>query len=95
MGGLNMRQRIVVVIGFGAGLYFVGGWITGGSRAATGWTSYAPLSAGSPNLGDPWLHPWVRLLVWLTVVAVWVVSSAALLRSTRSPRVQGSSDLDP
>ena len=95
MGNFNMRQRIVVVIGFGAGLYFVGNWITGRGKAVTGWSSYGPLSVSSPNLGEPWLHPWVRLVIWLTVVAVWVLGSVVLLRSTRSPRAQGSSDLDP
>jgi len=95
MGRLNMRQRTVVVIGFGAGLYFVGSWITGGGRAVTGWSSYAPLSAGPPSLGGPWLHPWVRLVIWLTLVAVWVSGSVVLLRTSRSPRAQGSSDLDP
>jgi hypothetical protein len=27
------------------------------------------------------LHPWVRMMVWLVLTAVWVLASVALLRS--------------
>lgn len=94
MGNLNMRQRIVVVIGFGAGLYFVGSWITSRGRPATGWTSYAPLSASPPNLGEPWLHPWVRLVIWLALVLFWVLGSVVLLRSPRPSNAESSSELN-
>src|SRR5450756_2350469 len=91
MGKLNMRQRLVVVIGFGAGLYFVGSWITTRGRVVTGWSSYAPLSVNSPQLGEPWLHPWVQLVIWLALVSIWVLGSMVLLRPPRSSSAEGSS----
>lgn len=27
------------------------------------------------------LHPWVRLLIWLALTTIWVVTSAFLLRT--------------
>jgi hypothetical protein len=80
--GLNIHQRIILVIGLGAAIFFFGGWVT--TRGAlTGWVAYAPLSntANFPNMG---LHPWVRLLIWLALILVWLVFSVAVLRSPSS-----------
>jgi len=75
----NARQRIVVVIGLGIALYFFGGWITT-RDTVTGWVAYAPLS-NSVNFPGAGLPPWARLLIWLALILVWMVSSLALLRT--------------
>jgi len=87
-----MRQRVVVVIGFGAGLYFFGSWITSRGGTATGWTSYAPLSINQPIPPGSGLHPWVRLVIWLVLILVWVLSSVYLLRSPRPSRVENPTE---
>ena len=38
--------------------------------------------------GPGGLHPWVRLIVWLVLILVWVVASVVLLRSP-SPGADG------
>lgn len=85
-GALNVRQRVVVIVGLGAGLYFFGSWLTTrGEGGSSGWVAYAPLS-GAVNASDlpgPGLHPWVRLLIWLALTAVWVVVGVGLLRQRR------------
>jgi hypothetical protein len=81
--GFNRAQRVVMVVGLGVGLYALGGWITTrGTLGASGWVAYAPLTntLNSPD-GISGLHPWVRLLIWLLLILVWVVASAFLLRS--------------
>jgi len=80
----NMAQRLVVVFGLGAAFYLIGGWVTS-LNSATGWVGYAPLSTGSFTYGSaPFLggfHPWVRFVIWLVLIAVWVGISLTLLRS--------------
>lgn len=89
-----MHQRVVVVIGLGIGLYFFGGWVTTRDGFRTGWVAYAPLSnaVNTANLRGPGLHPWVRLLIWLALIAVWVVVGVLLLRSR--PAQDSSSPAD-
>ena len=81
--GLNKQQGIVIVIGLGVGLYFFGGWITSRGEVGSGWVAYAPLSnaVNTADLPGPGLHPWVRLLIWLVLIAIWVVIGVLLLRS--------------
>jgi heme/copper-type cytochrome/quinol oxidase subunit 1 len=90
----NVRQRVVIVIGLGVGLSFVGGWLTTRGGGGTGWIAYAPLStavnvAGQPG---PGLHPWVRLLIWLALIVVWMVIGVALLRSRTAQESSGAVD---
>jgi hypothetical protein len=75
----NSRQRLVVVIGLGVALYFFGGWITT-RDTFSGWVAYAPLS-NTMNVPGSGLHPWVRLLIWLALILVWIVASVVLLRT--------------
>ncbi|HEV3267401.1 MAG TPA: hypothetical protein VGZ68_03285 [Acidimicrobiales bacterium] len=86
---LNHSQRIVAVVGAGLALYFFGAWaMTWGLRGFTGWTGYAPLNNTSSStfttstqyLG-PGLHPWVRLVIWLILTAVWTGFALVVLRS--------------
>ncbi len=76
----NNAQRVVLVVGAGVALYVVGLWLTGlGSHLPTGWVGYAPLGSGLAIGG---LHPWVRLLIWIAVVATWVTFSVTVLRTS-------------
>jgi hypothetical protein len=84
-GKWNRGQRVVLVVGLGVALYFFGGWFTTrGTGAQHGWVAYAPLSNtyNTPNVFGGF-HPWVRLVIWLLLILVWVVASVALLRTTR------------
>lgn len=75
---LNRAQRIVIVIGLGLALYLLGGWLTTlGTRPLVGWTGYAPLSTVNVFGG---IHPWLRLVIWFLLIALWVGSSLGLLR---------------
>jgi hypothetical protein len=76
---LNRAQRVVFVIGLALALYVLGGWLTQlGSRAPTGWVGYAPLSSTIVYGG---LHPWVRIVIWLLLIAIWVAFSTTLLKT--------------
>jgi len=86
MTAWNRGQRIVVVVGLGVGLWFVGLWATVRGDVALGWVGYAPVSSGTVAPGTG-LHPWVRLLIWLALTVVWSVASVAVLRT--SGRVAG------
>jgi len=77
----------VVVVGLGVALFFFGGWATTRGIGATGWVAYAPLSNTYNTPGLPGaLHPWVRLVIWLFLVLVWVIASVTLLRSSGPSR---------
>lgn len=76
---LNRSQRVVIVVGLGVGFGFLGQWATTQGQGF-GWVAYAPLTNNTFVPGG--LHPWVRLLIWLGLVVVWMVASVALLRTT-------------
>lgn len=80
MGRLSLGQRIVLVIALAIALLIFGEWATTwGTHYYTGWTGYSPIYR--PFVGG--LQPWARLLIWLGLIAIWVVSSVALLRTPR------------
>jgi hypothetical protein len=81
---LNVAQKIVLVVGLGIILLLVGGWLTSlGSRSSFGWVAFAPLgaSANIPAIGG--LHEWVRLVIWLLLVVVWIGVSMGILGDSR------------
>jgi len=79
MQSLNRAQRLVIVVGLSAALYELGQWLTSlGTNLNYGWVAYAPLSK---ELALDGLHPWVRYMIWLVLIAIWEVASVALLRS--------------
>lgn len=84
-GGLNRTQQIMIVIGLGVGLYAFGGWITTRGSLGYGWEAYAPLSNSyGTQVGGS--HPWVRLLICLALILIWVIVSLLLLRSPSEPK---------
>jgi hypothetical protein len=81
--GLNLSQRIVLVIGSGFTSYLLGLWLTSlGTHFASGWVAFAPLSNSyfGPSLGG--LHPWVRLVIWLVFIFVWIGFSLTVLANS-------------
>ena len=80
---LNSGQRLVLVVGLGLALYVFGGWVTT-RNTFSGWVAYAPLS-NTVNVPGSGLHPWVRLLIWLALILVWVLASVALLHTRSDP----------
>ena len=83
---LNVPQRIVIVVGLGLALLVFGDWaMTWGTHSADfGWVGYAPLTNAIYAPGR--LHPWVRMVIWLVLIAVWMVASVFVLRA-RKPDV--------
>lgn len=80
---LNGSQRGVIVVALGVAMYIFGQWLQVtwefGSRADYGWVAYAPLSNAYNPLLRGW-HPWVVLVYWLVLVAVWTLASLAILQ---------------
>jgi len=81
MTKLNLPQRIIVVVGWGLALGLFGQWVTAiGQRGPFGWVAYSPLGPNSvPSAGG--LHPWVRLVIWLALVAAWAAGALWVLRT--------------
>jgi hypothetical protein len=77
--GLSKAQRVVVVIGLGLALGAVGSYLISlGSGLPRGWTGYAPLQVLLvPGTG---MAPWLRLIIWLALIALWALASITLLR---------------
>ena len=81
--GMTTGQRVVIIVGLGLALGCFGAWLTTrGIGGQNGWVAYAPLSNTYNAPGG--LHPWVRLVIWLVLILVWVVVSVVLLRPPAS-----------
>jgi len=76
---LGLGQRVILVIGLCVALTLVGEYAAS-EGTLTGWVGYAPLSS-SPILVPGGQPPWLRLVIWLVLVAVWVAGSLPLMRS--------------
>jgi hypothetical protein len=91
IGRLNGGQRIIVVIGIGIALYLFGEWLIGFWEGGSfGWVGYAPLSQ-APLPSVVVLHPWVRLLIWLAITAIWVIASLGIMSTRRRDSGKGAS----
>jgi hypothetical protein len=79
-------QRVIVVVGMGLALYVFGLWATAiGAQLPNGWTGYAPLQSNQAvSFLEGGLHPWVRLVIWLVLIVVWVGLSCEVLRDRSS-----------
>jgi heme/copper-type cytochrome/quinol oxidase subunit 1 len=76
----NRFQQIVAVIGLGVGLWLVGTFVASlGALQSFGWVAYAPLSNSVAIPGRD-LTSGEQWLVWLGLVAAWVVVSCLIFR---------------
>ncbi|HEY2639278.1 MAG TPA: hypothetical protein VGI66_05280 [Streptosporangiaceae bacterium] len=79
--GLSKAQRAVVVIALGLALGAVGSYLAslGQGGIAFGWYGYSPLTsaANAPGRG---LTGWLRLIIWLVLIGLWVLGSVRVLR---------------
>jgi heme/copper-type cytochrome/quinol oxidase subunit 1 len=86
---LSLAQRIVAVVAFGLACLAVGVYLAHLDTGATafGWYAYAPLSSvrSTPNYPNPGLAGWVRLIIWLALIAVWALVSVLVLRPGPRP----------
>jgi heme/copper-type cytochrome/quinol oxidase subunit 1 len=75
---LSMAQRVVAIIVLGLALAIVASYLTSlGTRA--GWYAYAPLTGQAfspPGSGEP---GWLRVIIWLAAISLWVAASATVL----------------
>lgn len=74
----DRAQRVVAVVTVGFVLYFLGAWIASlGSHLPYGSATYTSASS-SNSVGG--LDLWVRFIIWMLLVAIWVGVSVPLLR---------------
>ena len=68
-----------MIIGFGVALYIVGTRLTTPEfPISTGWVGYAPLTS---SIGRARLSRDADLILWLVLIALWVIPSSYLLRT--------------
>jgi len=80
---LTLAQRVIVVVGLGLALYAVANWVASiGSHPLTGWTAFAPLGQTVAMPYEGGFHPWVRLVIFLVFLLVWVGCSLAVLNGS-------------
>lgn len=73
----------MVVIALGVACGAAGAYLVNlGSAGGYGWYAYAPLTSQAIYPLDAGLHGWVRLLIWLVLVALWALVSIRVLRSS-------------
>jgi heme/copper-type cytochrome/quinol oxidase subunit 1 len=84
---LSQPQRVVVVIAPGLVLAAVGSYLVNlGGGATFGWLAYAPLTSARFVPGNG-LATWLRLIIWLALIASWAAASVRVLKPSagRSP----------
>lgn len=85
MDAMNHRQRVVLVVAFGAaaaiGAVLANRLLADGDG---GWFAYAP-NTGAVFTPDRTSVIWREALVWFTATAIWAGVSLWLLRSSGGP----------
>jgi hypothetical protein len=77
----NRFQQMVMVIGAGIALWFLGSFISQlGVPSEFGWVAYAPLS-GAVHGPRADLTDAEQLLVWLGLIALWMLLSVLVFRT--------------
>ena len=77
---LSKAQRIVIVVALGMAFWAVGSYLVSlGGAGRFGWYAYSPLTgaAQAPGTG---LSAWLRLIIWLGLIALWALASVKVLR---------------
>ena len=85
---LGQAERIVVIVGTAAVLAALGRYLetVGRHDLAFGWFAYAPLDTTLPRPGGS--HPpWIRLVIWAGVSAVWAIASLRIAGSALGRRI--------
>jgi hypothetical protein len=80
---LERSQRVVLVVGLALVCYVLANWLTSIDSGLTGWVGYAPLQESSFRLTNGGLQPWVRVVIWIFFIVLWVLPSLWLLRPAR------------
>jgi hypothetical protein len=79
--GLSKSQRVVVVIALGLALETLGSYLVNvGSGLVAGLYTYSPFTAGGGFLAPSGLDPWLRVIIWLVLIALWAAGSIRVLR---------------
>lgn len=74
---LSKAQRVVVVIGLGLALGALGSYLVSLGSSGFVFTPVPISELSGPGIG---LHPWLRLIIWLVLIAVWALASVRALR---------------
>ena len=79
----NRFQQVVVVIGLGLGLWYLGSYFTtlGYPAPVFGWVAYAPLSHATVSSPGADLTTAEQTLVWIGVIAIWVGLSCLIFKN--------------
>jgi hypothetical protein len=85
---LNMAQRIIVVVAFGMAFGVAGSYLVNLGSPAVNLVS--PANLGSPAFSSDvvlrfpgtGLPAWLRVIIWLGLVAVWALISVGVLRES-------------
>jgi hypothetical protein len=85
-------QRIVVVIGLAVALLLLGRYLVQvGQPRNFGWFAYAPLNTAESGsysstvaISHHGIRPWLRLLIWLGLVAVWTGAAFAIFHRRKA-----------
>lgn len=91
---LNVPQRIVLVVAFGAALRVIGWWALEEQRAADGWTSYAPTSTPLLSGSAPRFSPLVVTFGYLVLLTLWAAGSVWIFGSSAGPEERPSARPD-
>jgi heme/copper-type cytochrome/quinol oxidase subunit 1 len=87
----GLAQRIILVVALALAFAVLGRYLVSlggiGHHGNFGWYAYAPLNSSSP-VPSGGTRPWLRVLVWLGLIAVWAMASARLLRAASKRRPQ-------
>jgi hypothetical protein len=79
---LSQPQRVVIVTALGLVLATVGSFVTSLGSGGAGWYAYAPLTSAGFLPGGG-LASWLRLIIWLALIAIWAAASLRLLKPSR------------
>jgi hypothetical protein len=77
---LGRAQRVVLVVALGLALGTAGSYLVSlGGGVRSGWYAYSPLTSSlyAPSTGLP---AWLRLVIWLGLIALWALASIRVMR---------------
>lgn len=82
----------MLVVGLGLALMFFGNFLQRLTVPDSGWVAYAPLSNTISSAGGPdWTLFW-HIMIWVGLIAVWVVASTFILRTPKPHPISPSEE---